>query len=379
MTDFNDNADPTPPTFDEQLEGVFAARFAQENADADNDLADAPTTDEPATGAEGASDPVDAAGSAADDRAVDPALAAGPAPSGGGPDTLTPGPVDFDPATFGVGGEPDAETPPAAGPAVLSVPLPDGGAFELDVQTAESLLALGAWSQNLRPDVREAFAAIEQGQAVAVDRQDYERFVAWTQTQGNDNGYDDLDPAVVQRLAALEAENDRLRGAPLAQQYSAQADQATAAFVDAANAYRAERGLTEAEMLDVYQRALSAGVVGPFAESMRTYSPSGVLLRDADYGEVARRAFDFAIVQDPALHSRVLAAAADANPAAQLGASPGSASVEPDPTAIKKARAGSLASAPSAAVAAPPVDPRVMSPADRQAAMAAEISAAMRQ
>jgi hypothetical protein len=367
------NADPTPPTFDAQLEDIFAKRFP-EVSDADPD----PSTDdagappvvptEPAAGTEDAPPAVEPTGAPAADTTVDTAPVGDPA-------TGTPGPVDFDPVKFGIA---NPEPVPAPAATILAIPTPDGGTFELDVPTAESLLALGAWSQGLAPETREAFAAIEQGQAIAVDRQDFERFNAWRQTQDAGNDYDDLDPAVAQRIAQLEAENAQLRVQPLANQNSAQADQATSAFLDTANAYAAQRGLSEAEMGTVFQQALNANVIGAFAEDMRVYSPSGVLLRDADYAEVARRAFDFALVQNPHLHNRILTAAADNFVGGAPATDTQSGAPAPDPTAIKKARAGSLASAPSAALATPPIDLRSMSPQDITAAMTAEISAAMR-
>jgi hypothetical protein len=262
---------------------------------------------------------------------------------------------------------PAASTPSA--PAALTVPIPGSDrTFDLDVDTAQRLLGLAAWSENLAPQTREAFAAIETGAAVAISRADYERFAAWQQTQadrGDRFDDDDLDPRITERLARLESENAQLRAQPLAAQYSAQADQATTTFVDTAASYAAARGLSEDEMGRVFQTALNSGVIAQFAEQGRTYSPTGQLVRDADYADVARKAFDFAMLNDPQLRELAFQPA------------PTSGSHEPDPTAIKKARAGSLASAPSAAVTTPPVDVRQLSPMDRSKAMADELRAAM--
>jgi parvulin-like peptidyl-prolyl isomerase len=375
ITDPNTDLDPTPPTFDEQLEDVFARRFAPEESNANDDGSE-PTEGipHPAESAEppaGTADPAPAV-DPVQPPAADPALDTAPAAEPATGEPARPGAVDFDPATFGVAETDPGTPPPPPAPSVLTIPTPDGGTFDLDVQTAESLLALGAWSQNLAPDVREAFAAIEQGQAVAISRQDYERFAAWSQTQAAEQ-YDDLDPQVAQRLAALEQENARLRSQPIVNQHVARTDQAIATFDDTAAQYAAQRGLTPDEMSQVFSDAINAGVITSIAESLRTYSPTGDILRDADYAEVARRAFDFALIQDPDLHTRVLHRAADRNPIAT--GEPTAPAV--DPTAIKKARAGSLASAPSAAVSHPPVDPRNMSPEALRAAMTDEIRAAM--
>jgi hypothetical protein len=265
--------------------------------------------------------------------------------------------------------EDESPAPAAPAPSTLAVPIPGSdGTFDLDVDTAQRLLGLAAWSENLAPQTREAFAAIETGAAVAISRADYERFAAWQQARQNDPGFDDfdeVDPRIAERLARLESENAQLRAQPLAAQYNAQADHATTTFVETAASYAAARGLSEDEMGRVFQTALNSGVISSFAEQGRTYSPTGQLVRDADYADVARKAFDFAMLNDPQLRELAFQPA------------PTSGSHEPDPTAVKKARAGSLASAPSAAVSTPPVDVRQLSPMDRSKAMADELRAAM--
>jgi hypothetical protein len=272
-----------------------------------------------------------------------------------------------------IGTEPRVEVPveePAdeedALPEVLRVPIPGSDqTFDLDTATAQQLLGLAAWSENLSPQTREQFAAIEHGAAVAVDRAEFERFRAWQQTNAADDLDDDLDPRVAQRIAALEAEVRQSRAQPQVQQHNARAEFATNAFASTAQVYATERGLSEAEMADIFNYAVNAQVIPQIAESMRTYSPTGQLVIDADYHEVARRAFDFALVSNPNYRQRAFAQAAP------------SGSPEPDPTAIKKARAGSLSSAPSAAVSTPPRDPRTMNPSELRTAMADELRAAM--
>lgn len=253
----------------------------------------------------------------------------------------------------------------------LSVPIPGTDrTYDVDVDTASRLLSLAAWAENLPAQTREAFAAIETGVAVPISKADYEQFVAWQRMRSQGGGdasvdFDDLDDderRTAADIAELRAEVDRLRRQPLVDQYTAQTEQATVTFVNTAESYAAERGLSEDEMAVVLNYAVEANVIPGIANSLRQYSPSGQLIRDADYTEVARRAFDFAMVNHPQFRGRTSAPAA---------------APAPDPTAIKKARAGSLASAPSAAVTTPPIDVRQMSESDRRNAMAEELRAAM--
>jgi hypothetical protein len=260
--------------------------------------------------------------------------------------------------------EPVTEDPDAALPSVLRLTAPDGTEFDLDVPTAQKVMGIAAWAESLPQPVREQFAAIEYGQAVAIPKADFERFRAWQQQHADDELDDDLPPAAAQRIAALEARLQEFEVQPVAAHANQVADRATKQFEETAFSYAAEHGLSDAERQLMWQSALSSGVIPTIAEQGRQYSPTGQLLVDCDYSEVARKAFDFAVINNPSLRQRVLAAPAPSAPQA-------------DPTAIKKARAGSLSSAPSAAVTTPPRDPRELTFEETQRAMAAEIAAAM--
>jgi hypothetical protein len=305
-----------------------------------------------------ASDPTDAPEGAQD------APAEG-GPGGAGQPDAAPTPAADDPAD--AGSAPADPEPAPVPPHRLSVPIPGTEhVFDLDVDTAQGLLALAAWNENLAPQTREQFAAIETGAAVAVAKADYERFQAWLRTEGADYQPDaDLDPAVAQRIAALEAQLAQVQAQPQAQALLSSADRAEQAFRSTMVAYAQEKGLTADEVQALVDHASASGVIPVIADQLTTYSPTGQRIVEPDYARVARQSLDFALVQNPALHTRTLA------PQAPAAADPG-----PDPTAIKKARAGALASAPSAAVTPPPLDPRTASPEVLRAAMAAEIRAA---
>jgi hypothetical protein len=280
----------------------------------------------------------------------------------------TPEPVGDPDEEYDPTEDPSPTSDPAPAPARLTVPIPGTDqSYDVDVDTAQKLLGLAAWAEGLQPQTREAFAAIETGAAVPVTRADYERFLAWSQMQEREDAGrfgDDDEDATAREVAELRAEVARMRQQPIVDQYTQTADRATNIFIQTAESYAESRGLSEEQMGEVFQYAINAGVIGSIADSMRQYSPTGQLVRDADYGEVARRSFDFALVNHPQFRDRALAG-------------PPSGASAPDPTAIKKARAGSLASAPSAAVSTPSIDVRQMSDFDRRAAMADELRAAM--
>jgi hypothetical protein len=282
--------------------------------------------------------------------------------TGGGSASGAPAPVD-EPTT-----EPDDEPDLLPAASTLRVKAPNGAEYDLTVDEAQSLMGLAAWANSLDDATRERMAAVEAGAAVPVSRADYERFMAWQQIRqddpaGDPYADDPIDPRIAARLAALEQENQALRQQPLVNQYHQQANNAMDTFLETFNSYGSSRGLDPQEIGEIVEYAVSSGVIGSIAEAQRKYNPvNGSLLVDANYDDVARKAFDFAIVNHPGYHDRVFQ-----SPAPQ----------GPDPVAAKKARAGSLASAPSAAVATPPVDVRTMTPEQRRMAMAAEIQAAM--
>lgn len=375
QTPVHDPAEPLIPEVpeglvsSEVLEDVFARRFAnddQENTDAldpatdqsTDDDADAPPAEEAApTGA--APDANDATGTGD--------------PAGSGPADLA---VDADAGAT----QPGADSESQGTPSHLSVPVPGTDqTYDLDVNTATDLLALAAWSNSLTEDTRTAFAAIEQGVAVAITKADFDAFQAWRQRNTTDDSYDDLDPQTADRIAALERENAALRSQPATNEIHQRTNDAASAFDDTAISFARDHGLSDAEMANIYESAIRANVIPNIAESMRQYSPSGSLLRDADYSEVAKRAFNFALVNDPALHTRAIQHAATPvattppsnDPIAGLPPTE-----DPDPTIRKKANAGSLAAAPSSSFTNS-TPPAAMSRNDLTAAMAEELRSAM--
>lgn len=316
---------------------------------------------------------------------------ASPVPPSGGDAPLPPPTPPDDVGVSGVAPSDDAD-PTARS---LEVSLPDGSTHTIDADAASRLLTLQGWAQSLTDEQRHQMHAVETGQAVAIPRADYERYVAFVEQQSRQPAVDPyaqlvdegVDPATIERLrqdqAARDAELERLRAtvnqpSPAMQ---AQADQSVqqrvAAYQEGVKAWATERGITDNTIIErLNQTAIDAGVIPSFVERGRVTSPTGQILADADMGEVARQAMAFALTLDPDLHSRVLA-----------GSTPTTGS--DDKVAAKRSRAASLSAAPSTAVpqptaggAATPASPipglapNMISP-DRLSAMAAAMDQAV--
>ena len=305
-------------------------------------------------------------------------------------------------------GEP-AESPAPAAPVDYTWVPPDGSdPVTIPSATVDQALGLLSWAENLPPETRTALTAVEVGQAVAVPRADWDQFTAWRNQQttaARDADLDSLDaaPEVIAQIKAQRDEIARLRGeAPAVQAAQVQGQipqapgvqapapqpavsnvdanlSATADIFDTAlTEYAAARGLTDVEAEQLLARAVAAEVIPTLAHSAATFNPvNGQMIAPPDWSQVARQALDFALVQDPALHQRVLAGtqpAASISPAGAPGAAPDPSATVPtvDPTAVKKARAASLASAPSAA-APPPQSAGPVSQSEMTARLTADI------
>lgn len=262
-------------------------------------------------------------------------------------------------------------------------------------EVVQRALSLDAWAQQLPDATRAAFGAIEQGQAVAIPRADYDRFVAWQNQQQTADRDADLAEIAVDNpalYATIKAQRDKLdalgsqqggqgglggvapQPAPLTPQADANLNATATAFDTTIRSYAQEKQLSQPEI-----EALAAHVVQeqilPFLMERNTLrnQATGAVLRDPDPSQVMRQALDFALTRNPALHTAVLSRAA--TPATTSGA-PTSPAVT-DPVTAKKARAASVATAASTAV--PPNQRTIRQLSDKEVmdAMTAEIAAAL--
>jgi hypothetical protein len=251
-----------------------------------------------------------------------------------------------------------------------------------DDQVQRALL-LNAWAERLPEQTRVAFAAIEEGQAVAVSRADFDQFKSWREQQTRaqrdaDLANLDVDPDVAKLVTSLRDEVAQLRGQaspvsrqddPVVANVNANLD-ATAQRMDAgARAYAAERQLTEAELQSLFAAAVSAEIIPKLAEANAVTNPlTGAVIQPADPAVVIEQALDFALVRNPVLHTAV----AQRRATAPTTPTPADAALT-----AKKARAASVASAPSTAVTPSPRTSKDLSPQERVDAMAADLAAVL--
>ena len=328
-----------------------------------------------------------------------------PAPAAGEPSTEEPSTEE--PSTE----EPSTEEPPASTASTVSTGYTwNDGTQEVTFDDAQvqNGLVLAAWAQNLPEPTRQAFAAIEAGQAAAVSAQEYEAFTAWRETRQREEAVNapdlvDLDPEVASVIAELRGEVAALRGQTEQSTAPSTVDanlNATLARMDAAGTeYRSTHHLTDDEYNALYDTVVASETVPVISQQMAQFNPAtGALVRPADPGEVFKRALDIALTQSPELlqqvQSRIASPpGASTSPesagitdpgeapvpsvASTTPSTPSTTSVQADTRlAAKKARASSVASAPSAAVAPPPRHVPLSSP-ETVSAMAKELAAVL--
>lgn len=296
----------------------------------------------------------------------------------------------------------DAVAPPTAPPSGYT--WSEGGqSAQFTDQQVRDALVLAGWAENLAPENRAAFAAIEQGQAVAVPRADFDQFNAWRTTRDKQTRDADLttieDPTAAKLIAEMRDELAALKGQPQAQPFAPTAQQqpfgqsqqytalnanldGTAQRLDAGmQQFREQQGLTDSEFQVLHNAALQQQGYRFFSESLAQTNPAtGQLVRPADPAEVAQRALAAALAADPQLHNAIVGRRLQGAPATPpSGSSSPLTTPDADTLALaaKKARSASVASAPSATVTPPRNSVAQMTPQDIVAAMEAELASAM--
>ena len=240
----------------------------------------------------------------------------------------------------------------------------DGTDIELNTDQAEYLLRVNTWLESVPQDVKGAWAAIEAGTHVAISNEELQRLQAAAKNptakraaQAPD--LDDLDDDTAEYIRSLEQQIPQDGGAPTADAppqpdqmelqaaFQRQAEQRAAmqAGLDQTNAqYREKYSLDEDQMSRLEEVAANLQVIPSIKRSMTQYSPTGQVIREPAFSDVVAQAYEMAMAQDPTLrqirdditYNQRVAAEASRNNA----------------TNAKKAKASTLASAPSAAVPA---------------------------
>lgn len=249
-----------------------------------------------------------------------------------------------------------------------------------DNQTVQEGLLVLDWARKLPDDARTAIAAVTDGSAIPIPRADYEAFVNWkngqqtqqTQQQNTQQRFDrdadlramDLEPeamAAFQKtrddLDALKAQiagNGNQQQAPqidpgFQQTVNQNMDGTAQAFDRAMASYAEQRGMTNEELTGLANQMLAMNILPSLTQQMATIHPvTGQVIALAPVDEVLSRAMDTALYQNPQLWESLMTRGQAASD--QDGSVPPTTNLpvgDPVITA-KKARASSVASAPSA-------------------------------
>lgn len=286
-------------------------------------------------------------------------------------------------------------------PETFNVKTPTGDIVPIDNDQANYLIQLHNWVSSLPDETRQQWRAIEIGEATAVPVSDYEAFKAWKASQqtpatppvpNRPAGYDPslVDGDTAEYIARLEAAARTAAAAPPVAPATttptpSQADidfriqaEATrrlnfntaleAAVQETMTAY----GLTDEQVAHLRNVTPGLNIIPAIAEKRKRYTPTGVPL-EPDHKAVLREAFDVAMSMDPTLRTIRDNMILQQHLASQQTVASN--------VATKKANAGSLATAPSAAVPGREVDMSKMTKAQREnfarEQMTAELAEAM--
>lgn len=262
----------------------------------------------------------------------------------------------------------DQQLPPPEPPS-----LSEGWTTELNGQTLTFTneqvlqgLQLLSWATELPEHTRMAMAQIQEGQAVAVPRAEYDRYQAWLnqqQTAQRDADLTHMDEDVAAAIKAARDEADSLRA------QIAQMQQGTAAAVppnidrnltgvaeqyDAAcREFQQQHGLTEQELTTLMDSVVRSQIIVGLQQSHTQFNPITGQVVHMDGKGAMRKALQSALTWHPEIHNAVLQRQVASTGASQDSTQP--AKQTTDPVTRKKANAASLAAAPSAAV---PTNPR---------------------
>lgn len=220
----------------------------------------------------------------------------------------------------------------------------------------ELALSVKAWADNIPEATRHAMGAIEDGQAVAVPRADYDQFQAWqaqqqrTQRDADLDNYDEDAAREIQRLRD-EIAQARIGGPERPTQVPANIDAnltgAAVQYDQAARQYQQQFGLSEDELTTLVQSVVDSNIMSGLQQRHTQVNPATGKIIKVDGHTAMRQALDAAMTWNPNIGAAIAARSA----ATQQAPSPVQQQApQVDPVTTKKAAAASLASAPSAAV-----------------------------
>lgn len=238
-------------------------------------------------------------------------------------------------------------------------------------------LALMDWAAQLTPAQRAAMGKIVDGQSELVDRAEYDRYQAWLHQQETASRFPDLDsfdPDAARIIREQQAQLAQLQAqrppAPPAD-YNPQAAQLAQGYSQAIAGLQQAWHLTPAETDQLYAAA-KPFIAGLQMEHTEWNPITGGIIRHADPGTVMYEAFDYAIRRNPALFEAVRGRTQ--TPVVQPTSSAAQTLPARDVSG-KRARAASMAAAPSAAVTPSPRSIKSLTDQELNEAMAGELDA----
>jgi hypothetical protein len=286
--------------------------------------------------------------------------------------------------------EPSVESQTPEGEGVSSFKFQvDGQDVELNADQAAYLVQLHSWLNNKPQEVLNAWNDIEQGTSKAVSADEYAQFQAWkaggspatrdqTPTKPDLSYLDDETRAYVESLekrvpTSTVAPTPTINPAQVQQQadYAAQQRVQWQQEVDSKlEAFATKYELTPEQVKHLHDATSESQIVANITLRRTRTSPTGQVIARPSIGDVLDEAFEITMSSDPQLsrvrddytYNQRLAAERDRNQTVNG----------------KKAAAGSLASAPTAAVSSGQTDMSKLTAPQREAAMAAEFADAMK-
>lgn len=247
----------------------------------------------------------------------------------------------------------------------------DGNEYAVTTEQVEYLLRTNSWLESVPDETKQQWSAIEQGTAVAVSIEELTRLRAAAQVAQQPANrtpqppnVDDLDDDAIEYIRSLESRIASMQPAPAGQagqqppgnqpsapeiaaaaQRQAERTMQMRQQLETTNAaWQAEYSLTDEQMERVTQVATDLAVVPAISRSHTQYSPTGQVIREPVFNDVIREAYGVAMSTDPtlrAMRDEMVYNQRVAQEAQRNG-----------PVNAKKAKAGTLASTPSAAVPA---------------------------
>ena len=237
------------------------------------------------------------------------------------------------------------------------------------------MLRVNSWLESVPEDVKVAWANIESGTAVAISQEEYAALKAAAAGQTSRTpqapqppDIDDLDDDTIAYIRSLEArvtpaaqapnidapqqqQPDATEIAAAAQRQAQEQQRFMSELRTTTEKYAEQWGLNEEQVARLSEVTANLQVIPGISRSLTMYGPTGQIIRQAPVDQVFTQAYDMAMAADPVLrdirdtlvYNQRVAAEAERNAA----------------TNAKKAKAGTLASAPSAAVPANGQGPRI--------------------